>query len=273
MKIKFSIYSLFILFLMLESCSSSKNVTYFQARGSRKGMIVHIPSYRNESIIRFQPDDILGITVNVPGEPIVALDYNLPLVPKANAENSNEENVDPGVGRQTFLVKKDGTIDFPMVGKVSVAGYTQAELEDHLKEMCMRTLLEPPIITVRLLNFDILVTGEVNSPGKKRIDKDNVNILEALALAGDMTIYGKRDNVTLIRQNPDGSYTRVSLDISRESIISSPYFFLRQNDELYIQPNNARTQSADISPRLNVVLSVTSFLMSAATFVILLTKK
>ena len=273
MKIKIGIYSLFILFLMFESCSSSKNVTYFQSRVNKKGRIVNIPSYRNESTIRFQPDDILGITVNVPGEPGVASEYNLSLIPKANSENS-EDNVDMGMGRQTYLIKKDGTIDLPVVGKIAVAGYTQVELEEYLKEVCMRTLLEPPIITVRLLNFDILVTGEVNSPGKIRVDnRDNINILQVLALAGDMTIYGKRDDVILLRQRPDGGYTSISLDISKENIISSPYFFLRQNDALYIKPNNAKTQSADISPRLNVILSVTSFLMSTATFIILLTNK
>ena len=273
MKIKIGIYSLFVLFLIFESCSSSKNATYFQSRDNRKGRIVNVPSYRNESTIRFQPNDILGITVNVPGEPGVASDYNLSLIPKANTENS-EDNVDMGMGRQTYLIKKDGTIDFPVIGKISVAGYTQVELEDYLKEVCMnKSLIEPPIITVRLLNFDIFVYGEVNSPGKIRIEnRDNINIVQVLSLAGDMTIYGKRDDILLKRQRPDGGYTLISLDISKENIISSPYFFLRQNDELYIKPNNAKTQSADISPRLNVILSVTSFLMSAATFVLFLTK-
>ena len=270
MKIKISIYSFLVLFLILESCSSSKNVTYFQTRENRKGRVVHIPSFRNESTIRFKPDDILAITVNVPGESAVASDFNLPLVPTANAENSGNV-IDQGMGRQSFLIGKDGTIDYPMVGVITVAGYTQAELEAYLKEICMRTLLEPPIITVRLLNFDILVTGEVNSPGRKRIDRDNINILEVLALAGEMTIYGKRDDITLFRPTPDGGYIRASLDISKESIISSPYFYLQQNDEIYVKPNNAKTQAADISPRLSVVLGIISFLMTAANFVLFLT--
>jgi len=273
MKVKFGIYSLLFLFLVLESCSSSKNVTYFQTNDNRKGRIVDIPSYRNESVIRFRPDDVLGITVNVPGEPGVAADYNLPLVPRASSENSTEQFVDPSVGRQAFLIRKDGTIDFPVIGIIKVSGYTQAELEDHLKKVLMEMLLEPPVITVRLLNFTITVIGEVGISGKISVDRDNINILEALALAGDMTIYGKRDDVVLMRQRPDGGYTRVSLDITKESIISSPYYFLQQNDHLYVKPNNARTHAADISPRLNVAIGVSSFAMTLVTFVLFLSKR
>jgi len=273
MKIKFGICSLLILLMLFASCSASKHVTYFQSKEKRKGRIVNIPSYRLQNSIRFQPDDILGITINVPGEPIVATDYNLPLIPQATAENSSEESVNVGgVGRQAFLIKKDGTIDFPVIGTIAVAGYTQGELEEYLKEMCMKTLLAPPIVTVRIMNFDILLSGEVNSPGRKRIDKDQINLFEALALAGDMTIYGKRDDIMLKRQRPDGGYSLISLDISKENIISSPYYFLKQNDEIYVKPNNAKAQVADISPRLNVVLGVTSFVLSVATFAILLTK-
>jgi len=271
MKIKFGIYSLFVLLLALGSCTSSKKVTYFQSSENRKGKIVDLPSYRKESVVRFRPDDVLGITVNVPGESGVASDYNLPLVPQATAENSGED-INQGIGRQTYLVAKDGTIDFPVIGTIKVVGYTQGELEKYLKKRIMEKLIEPPVITVRLLNFSIYITGEVNRPGRIGVDKDNINILEALALAGDMTIYGKRDDIMLKRQNLDGGYTRISLDLSREDIISSPYYFLQQNDELYIKPNNARAQAADISPSLNVILGVGSFMMSLVTFILMLSK-
>jgi len=137
----------------------------------------------------------------------------------------------------------------------------------------MQEMYALPIITVRLMNFTITVIGEVTRPGKISIVGDNINLLQALSLAGDMTVYGKRDDVVLIRQTPDGGYLRASLDISREDIISSPFFFLQQNDELYVKPNNARAQAADIGPRLNVILGISSFMMTLVTFALMLSKK
>jgi len=273
MKVKIGIYSLFISLLIFESCSSSKKVIYFQSTESREGQVVDLPSYRNEKVIRFRPDDILGITVNIPGAPNVAADYNLPLIPSATSENSTESGVIQGVGRQGYLIKKDGTIDFPVVGNIKVSGYTQGELEDFLKEVVMRRAKVTPVITVRIMNFDVYVTGEVSRPGKVRIDKDNINILEVLSLAGDMTIYGRRDDILLKRQTPDGGYMLISLDISKEDIISSPYYFLQQNDELYVKPNNAKAQSGIVSPLLSVTIGVSSFLMSLVTFVLMLSRQ
>ena len=272
MKIKFGIYTFLFLLLILSSCGASEKVPYFQSRENRQGRIVDLPSYRMEKVVRFRPDDILGITVNVPGEPAVASDYNLPLVPAATTENATEDFVNQGMGRQAFLINKDGTIDFPVLGIMKVAGYTQNELEKYLKERLKEKIIAPTVVTVRLLNFTIYLTGEVGAPGPKIISRDHINILEALALAGDMTIYGKRDNIVLLRQKLDGGYTRISLDISKESIISSPYYFLQQNDVLYVIPNNAKTQSADISPRLNLIIGVTTFAMSFVTFALMLTK-
>ena len=273
MKFRFGIYSILFLLLILESCGSSKKVTYFQTSEDRKGGVIDLPSFRKESVVRFKPDDLLGITVNIAEAPELALDYNLPLMPVATIDNSSEDFVSPGMGVQSFLIKKDGTIDYPVIGNIKVAGYTQREFEVVLRDSIMKNLTVTPIVTVRLMNFDIIVTGEVGSPGKIRVDKDNINVLEALALAGNMTIYGKRDDIVLFRQNPDGGYKRISLDISREEIIFSPYYFLQQNDVIYVKPNNARAQSADVSPMLNVVLGVSSFMMSFVTFVLLLAKK
>jgi len=272
MKIKFGVYSVFFLLLVLTSCGASKKVPYFQSDNNKQGKIVDFPSYRIENTIRFRPDDILGITVNVPGEPIVASDYNLPLVPAATTENSTEDFVSTGIGRQAFLIGKDGTIDFPVIGRLKVAGYTQGELEDYLKERLSEKLIAPAIVTVRLLNFKIIANGEVGRPGEIKIDKDHINLLEALALAGDMTVFGKRDDIRLFRQKPDGGYTMYSLDISKEDIISSPYYFLQQNDVIYVMPVKAKSQTADVSPMLSVTMGVTGFVLSLVSFVLVLIK-
>jgi len=265
---KFGIYSSLLCAIVLSSCVSSKRVPYFQS--NEKG-IVDIPSFRLESTIRFKPDDVLSITVNVPDEPAVAADYNLSLVPEANTENSGEI-ITGGAGRQTYLVKKDGTIDFPVIGTIYVVGYTQDEFESYLKERLKSHIKAPTVITVRMVNFNILVTGEVNSPGFVTSKKDHLNILEALALAGDMTIYGKRDKILLLRETLNGGYRKHYLDINREDLISSPYFFLQQNDAIVVSPVKAKTQSADISPMLSVAMGITTFSMSLVTFILMITR-
>jgi len=274
MKIKFGIYSFsLLLLLILASCGASRKVTYLQSKESRKGRIVDLPSPRLENVIRFQPDDILGITVNVPGESSVATDYNLPLVPTANTENTSELSINQGVGRQAFLVSKEGTIDFPVIGIIKVAGFTQSEMEKYLKERLKEKLVAPTVVTVRLLNFNISFIGEVNRPGIIAVNRDHINLLEALALAGDMTISGKRDDIRVLRPKQEGGgYTEVSLDLSRESVIFSPYFYLKQNDIVYVQPITQKTQSADIGPWLSNGLGIASFMMSFVTFVLMLTK-
>jgi polysaccharide export outer membrane protein len=232
-----------------------------------------ISSFYRENTIRFQPDDVLSISVNVVGEQSVAYDFNLPLQPSGTTDNSSESYVNQGVGRQTFMINKEGEIDFPVLGLVTVSGYTQAELEQFLKNRLRSYLKVDPVVTVRLTNFRISVLGEVNRPGQISISKDHINILEVLSLAGDMTIYGKRDDVWLIREMPSGEVKILSLDITDAQIISSPHFYLRQNDMLYVVPNKMRAQTADVSPQMGPILSVASFLMSFVSFVLLLARK
>jgi len=257
MKIKIEVYFFFFLTLILTSSCASRKYIFFQTSEERKGKEVNLPSLRNKNIIRFQPDDILAITVNVPGEQLVATDYNLPLVPSATSENSTEDNVSTGSGRQAFLIRKDGMIDFPVLGMIKAAGFTQAEFEDYLKQLLSEKLKSPAVVTVRLQNFQIWLTGEIGN-GAYTVSRDHISLLEALALGGGLPPYGKRDDIVIFRPTPDGGYTRASVDISREDIIWSPYFFLHQNDIVYVPPIRTRTQSIDISPRYSFVLGVAS---------------
>jgi polysaccharide export outer membrane protein len=171
-------------------------------------------------------------------------------------------------------VEKEGKIDFPVLGQIKVSGYTSPELEQYLKGLIMNKYLKtPPVVTVRLLNFRVLVTGEVNRPGfVDMTNKDHLSLLEALAMAGDMTINGKRDDIQLLREMPDGTIKKVKLDISKIDIISNPYYYLHQNDIIYVTPNRAKAQAADSSPQLGTVLSIGSFLVSLVSFVLLLAR-
>jgi polysaccharide export outer membrane protein len=259
----------FIVFLLLAgsvSCTSYKKVPYLQTRGNDE--VVTTVSLAKENTVRFQPDDVLAIVINVTGESSVASNYNLPMQPTATTYSGDlGSEINSGVGRQTYLVNKAGRIDFPVLGSINVEGYTQAELEQYLKESLRRYLKADPIVTIRLMNFNISVLGEVNRPGTYSIGKDHINIMEALALAGDMSIYGKRDDVKLIRSLPNGETKIITLDISDARIISSPYYYLHQNDEIYVVPNKTKAKQAGVGAETNIYLSLGSILLSAATLV------
>ncbi|MDR0681235.1 MAG: polysaccharide biosynthesis/export family protein [Dysgonamonadaceae bacterium] len=271
MKRNYLLYLFCLLLIGISSCTSYKKVPYLQTK--EKSKEIELSSFYRENTVRFQPDDVLSITINVVGEQSVAYDFNLPLQPSGTTDNSSESFVDQGVGRQTYMVNKDGKIDFPVLGMVRVSGYTQAELEQFIKDSLRKYLKVDPVVTVRLMNFRISVLGEVNRPGQYSINKDHINILEVLSLAGDMTIYGKRDDVWLIREMPDGEVKMLSVDVSNMQVVSSPHFYLQQNDMLYVVPNRMRAQAADISPQLGTVISVASFLISVGSFVLLLIRK
>lgn len=222
--------------------------------------------------VRFEKDDVLGITVNVIGEPSVAGDFNLPFQPSATNENSNESSVVQGYGRQTYQVNSLGEIDFPVLGSLRVQGLSIDELEAYLKDKLKSYLKHDPIITIRLMNYRISVLGEVSRPGSYSISKSQVNVLEALALAGDMSIYGRRDNIRLMRQLPLGELQIVYLDITDPAIAESPYFYLKQNDILYVEPNKARAKSSDIGSQTSILISVGSMLLTLVNLIVLIAK-
>jgi polysaccharide export outer membrane protein len=269
MKFNIGNLSICLLSVIFCSCTSSKKIPYLET-GVQGGEIELYSSYKG-SIVRFQPDDVLSIVVNVVGEQSIAYDYNLPLQPSATAYDG-DESVNPGAGRQTYMIDKSGQIDFPVLGSIKVSGYTQDELEKYFKAALRSYLKVDPIVTVRLMNFKISILGEVNRPGQYTINKDHLSILEALTLAGDMTIYGKRDDVRIIREMPNGEIKIVSLDINKAQTVSSPYFYLRQNDQLYIVPNSAKTKSADIGSQTSILFSLASMAFTVFGIIMSLTK-
>jgi Periplasmic protein involved in polysaccharide export len=230
------------------------------------------PTDLSGSIVRYQVDDVLNITVNAVEEPVIAADFNLPLQPLANTENSGEDNVPQGMGRQSYRVNRQGEIDFPVLGLIKVEGLTEAELEALLKESLKRYLKAVPIISIRMQDFRISVLGEVGRPGQYNVTKNNINIFEALSLAGDMSIYGQRDKVKLMRVLPVGETHIIELDLTNPEIVSSPYFFLQQNDVLYVKPNKTRAKSSGIGQETNILISVGSILISVASLIVMIGK-
>ena len=149
-----------------------------------------------------------------------------------------------------------------------MGGLTKNEAEDLIRERLQPYLKEKPIVTVRMANYKISVLGEVARPGTFTVSNEKVNVLEALAMAGDMTVYGVRTNVKLIREDAEGKREIVQLDLTKSDLILSPYFYLRQNDILYVTPNQTKAKNSDIGTTTTTWISATSIMVSIASLIV-----
>ena len=249
------LHSLFIMglcALLFSSCFSYKKVPYLKDSQEINSQLKQLPMYD----AKIMPKDLLTITVNTT-DPEVAAPFNLTVQSSGNGQSS----------LQQYLVSNEGTIDFPVLGTLQVSGLTKSEAENLIREKLGVYLKETPIVTVRMTNYKISVLGEVASPGMFTISNEKVNIFEALALAGDLTIYGKRNNVKLIREDAAGQREIIELNLNKSDIITSPYYYLQQNDILYVTPNKTKAKNSDIGQGTSLWFSATSILISLANLV------
>jgi len=241
---RFCLYApVLILSLTIISCSSTKKIKYFQDIPD-SGQLKTIAKV-DYSPPKIQTDDILTVILQL-ADPSASQIVNVGNVPitatgiAAAAAGSGAAQVVAG-----FLVNKDGEIDMPVLGKIKVGGHTTFEAADLIRAKAA-TLYNDPTVIVRYANFKITVTGEVTRPGIYIVPNEKVNILDALSLAGDLTIYGKRDNVLLIRENPDGTKTPYRINLTNSDMMSSnSAYYLRQNDIVYVEPGKAKSVITD----------------------------
>lgn len=253
---KTHIISLLVLSVFAFSCKTKSDIVYFQNVGTDKLQdVVPLEVIDYEHYI--SPDDMLTITVTAIDPNAVAI-FNLPTA-SFLTPGSTQLNVTPNL--QTFLVSANGDIDFPIFGKIHVAGLTRGQLSDLLREK-ISEYVENPLVTVNVLNFKIVVLGEVNSPGSFTISGEKISILDAIGLAKDLNIYGRRDNVLLIREK-EGKKEFHRLDLTQPDIFSSPYYYLQKDDVVYVEPNKARQGSALYSSNKQFNVSVISTVVSA----------
>ena len=218
------------------------------------------------------PKDELTITVNCPEDAEAVLPFNLTATPALGKQSRSVLVSQPTL--QTYLVTNEGTIQFPILGTLHVGGMTVNELERLVASKIEGTYLNTkPVVTVRLSNYKISVLGEVNSPGTYTVPSEKVNIYEALSLAKDMTVYGRRDNVKLIREDASGKKAIYELDMNDANIIKSPYFYLQQNDVLYVTPNKTKAKNSDIGQVTSYWVSGTSIMVSIASLLVNVLKK
>ncbi len=216
-----------------------------------------------------RPKDLLTITVNTT-DPEAAAPFNLTV---QSAANSNlTQWVTQQAALQQYLVDNQGNIDFPVLGELHLGGLSMNEAESMIREKLQPFLKETPIVTVRMVNYKISVLGEVAKPGTFIINNEKVNVLEALAMAGDMTIWGLRDNVKLVREEENGKRNIVVLDLNRADIVKSPYYHLQQNDILYVSPNKTKAKNSDTGQSTSLWVSATSILVSIASLLVTIFK-
>ena len=245
--------------LLLMSCSSSKNVAYIQNSDtvdfSRSGVLYDA---------RIMPKDILMVTVNTVN-PEASAPFNLMV--SATLRASSSQSLSSNRALQTYLVDNNGCIEFPVVGTLKVGGLTKSECEQLIHDKIRRYLNaeENPIVTVRMSNYKISVLGEVNHPGMFTVNNEKINIFEALAQAGDLTIYGVRDRVRLIREDDKGQKNVYTLNLNDAEIINSPYYYLQQNDIIYVEPNKVKSRNSGIGQSTSLWLTATSILISLSS--------
>ena len=242
-------------FLVATSCVSKKKMIYFQNSKNPSTM-----KYFPDENIKVQVGDLLTIRVSSE-EQDAAQPFNLT---KSIARADRMPGV---VELETYMVSSGGTIEFPVVGSIKVEGLTTFELSDKIKQE-ISAYVTDAIVNVRVLNFRISILGEVKNPGTFTIEDDHISLPKALGMAGDLTIFGRRDNVLVMREQ-NGEKVEAYLDITDENVITSPFYNLRQNDVVYIEPKVARVQSASALGVASSYLSIASVIIS---LVILLTQ-
>lgn len=252
-----------ICLVLLASCTSPKEVLYLQDVVPLKQKAI---DQKYEVFIH--PDDLLAIMVNSKN-PELAMPFNMPMVTyQVGSENPGQPRV---LG---YLVDTNGVINFPILGELQVEGLTRSQLTDLIqRRLIEEDLIKDPIVTVQFLNFKISVMGEVAHAGSFSISGDRVTLLEALSMAGDLTIYGRRDRVAVIREK-DGQRTVLFHDLRSSDIFESPCYYLQQNDIVYVEPNKARAGQSGINQNnsANVWLSAVSILASVASLIATIVK-
>ncbi len=242
--------TLVITSFIVVSCGSAHQATYFNTQGdARITSNVQIPQ------TTIQDNDIIGISVSSLNPEASAI-FNTPNFSYANASTANGATLQA----TGFLVDQNGNIQFPILGSVKATGLTSDQLRIKITDSLLnRKLLVDPIVSVRLLNFKITVLGEVAHPTVVNVVNEKVSLLEALGLAGDITIYGKKDHVMVIREE-DGVKTIKYLDLNSSEIFTSPYYYLKSNDIVYVEPTKARiTSSTQTLTFVPIIISALSF--------------
>lgn len=242
----FAVLSLFL----LSSCVSKKRIVYFQNPGSSATDVNYHP--------HLEKDDLLMIIVSS-SDFEAAANFNLPIISvMANAKGTADASSQ--LQYQTYLIDNAGFIQFPILGALKVGGLTRDEAVALLTTK-LKGYIKDPAVNLRVVNYKVSVLGEVTRPGTFNVVSERITLLEALGLAGDMTIYGKRENVVVVRE-VNGKVTYNVVNLTKADFVNSPYYYLSQNDVVYVEPNKTRINSAAVGPNASLWLGAGSILIA-----------
>jgi polysaccharide biosynthesis/export protein len=240
----------FIIYIIIiasfSSCLPKKDIVYLQGQQIQSNNDVNYEP-------QIQNDDMLSISI-MSSEPELAAPFNLDQI--QNGGSSSNANL----VKTTYLVDNFGEIEIPIIGKIKVAGFTKTYLKQVLKER-LAIYLKDPIINIRIVNYKVSVLGEVARPGTFNLTSDRVTLLEVLANAGDLTLYGKRDNILIIRDYL-GTKTYNRVDITKADFVNSPFYYLDQNDVIYVEPRKAKIDSTAIGSNVTTIISILGFVIT-----------
>jgi polysaccharide export outer membrane protein len=253
--------TLIVFLVLLVSCASKDDVVYFNGINSSDnsvGLDSYLPTYHI--------DDELIIVVN-------AIDAEAAR-PFNQTAISYIDDIRMSEGRpriQTYIIDSEGNIDFPVLGKIKLAGLNRAQGTQFIVDK-LKDYIKDPIVNIRTVNYKITVLGEVNRPGTYTATNERITLIEALGMAGDLTIYGERENVLVI-QDYDGKKTYTRVNLKSDDLFESPVYYLSQNDVVYVEPNNTRAKASSIGAGTAVLISSLGLLISVATLVVTITNR
>ncbi|MBE9490021.1 MAG: polysaccharide biosynthesis/export family protein [Bacteroidetes bacterium] len=245
---------LFITVLSIVSCATKKEIVYFQDSEN-----LHLKEIEQSFVPIIEYNDILHITISSVDDEVVK-----PFQRSTGVNSNNMNNTKPGY--QGYLVNSEGEIQFPVLGTIAVSGKTRGQVEKELKAK-LSDYIKDVVVDVRIMNFKITVLGGVNNPGVFTIDDERVTIPEAIGLAGDISEDGKRENITIIREE-NGKSIVTKIDFTKTDLFSSPFYFLKQNDIVYVEPSKKGVKKSGFIPDIPALLSLFTVILST---VILLT--
>ena len=247
------------LLLTVSSCVSKKEIAYFQGLDKIQQQV-----NTTKNSLEIKSNDLLTISVSAYNM-AAAMPFNLPVVGVSGEGGDAGLRVGGTAQLQPFLVDSNGNIEFPQLGTIKVSGLNRQELSVKLKSEISEYVQEP-IVNVRIVNFQVSVLGEVNRPGTFSVPDEYLSLPKALGLAGDMSIYGQRTNVLVMREE-NGLKTHEYLDLTDANVINSPFYYLKQNDVVYVEPNGAQKQAANYNRNASVYISIASVLISLAILI------
>jgi len=264
---KLKIIFVFIFPAFFFSCiTQPRNITYFQdLEKYRQNLQMTSDLGVSEPIIKKYDELLITVSAPVLDQDAVA-QFNLPITVYLTPGDSRTTNIQQSPSVQTYIVDRDGYINYPVIGRISLAGSTLSQATEQMRNL-VSNYIKDPVVNVKIMSFKVTVLGEVMRPGVIPVTQGRISILDAIGATGDLTIFGDRKNVLLVRENDNGKLNYIRFDLTSSDIFTSPYYYLQQNDKIIVESNKTKQLESKYSPANNYKLSLFSMVFSALSVI------